>query len=135
MHVHLWREDIKSECHRQHKRYNDDFIFIFFYLRTRCLCSQKEIKMFGVFFLSESAPKRLTTPPNSKNSPKTGCAHCPQPGITDQENRNDLQLLGLSWWVWLSIGIGCLVVILLIVLVIILCKRIKRRKVREENGV
>lgn len=38
------------------------------------------------------------------------------------------QLPGLSWWVWVAIGVGCLVVVLLIVCVIVLCKRIKRRK-------
>ncbi|KAM7383271.1 hypothetical protein PAMP_002938 [Pampus punctatissimus] len=39
-------------------------------------------------------------------------------------------LLGLSWWVWVAVGVGSLVVVFLMVLVIILCKRIKRRKKR-----
>lgn len=39
-----------------------------------------------------------------------------------------LLLLGLSWWVWLAVGLGGLVVILLMVFVIILCKRVRRRK-------
>lgn len=42
-------------------------------------------------------------------------------------------LLGLIWWVWVAIGVGCLVVVLLMVFVIVLCKRIKRRKVSQDN--
>lgn len=36
--------------------------------------------------------------------------------------------LGLSWWMWVVIGVGGVVVLLLMVFVVCLCKRIKRRK-------
>ncbi|XP_036930936.1 CD4-2 molecule, tandem duplicate 2 [Acanthopagrus latus] len=73
-------------------------------------------------------PVTTTTPPlvsskNSKNDPKN-----PEtPSTSDLPNAAG-QLLGLSWWMWVVIGVGCLVVVLLMVLVIVLCKRIKRRK-------
>ncbi|XP_041797990.1 CD4-2 molecule, tandem duplicate 2 isoform X2 [Chelmon rostratus] len=36
--------------------------------------------------------------------------------------------LGLSWWMWVVIGVGCAVVLLLMAFVVCLCKRIKRRR-------
>ncbi|XP_073341937.1 T-cell surface glycoprotein CD4-like [Pagrus major] len=67
-----------------------------------------------------------TTPPpvsskTSKNSNRPSCTDC---GTISSSGL----LLGLSWWMWVVIGVGCLVVILLMVLVIVLCKRIKRKK-------
>lgn len=52
-----------------------------------------------------------------------------QPGVT---NSPFLQL-GLSWWMWVVIGVGCLLVVVLMVVIICLCKRIKRKKVSKEN--
>lgn len=51
-----------------------------------------------------------------------------QPGVTHPKLNNSL-LLGLSWWMWVAIGVGCLFVLLLIVLIVVLCERNKRRKV------
>lgn len=42
--------------------------------------------------------------------------------------RHSERSLGLSWWMWVAIGVGCVVVLLLMVCVVCLCKRIKRRK-------
>uniref|UniRef100_H3C1D8 Ig-like domain-containing protein n=1 Tax=Tetraodon nigroviridis TaxID=99883 RepID=H3C1D8_TETNG len=37
-------------------------------------------------------------------------------------------LLGLSWWMWVVIGVGCLIVLVLVVFIICLYKRIQRKK-------
>ncbi|XP_060905288.1 uncharacterized protein LOC132983068 [Labrus mixtus] len=80
------------------------------------------------------APETAASLPkqNSEVDVQPPCHNCvtnPQPKETP--------LLELSWWVWVSLGVGCLVVILLIVFVIVLCKRIRRRKreyQRRQNG-
>ncbi|XP_047454685.1 CD4-2 molecule, tandem duplicate 2 [Mugil cephalus] len=75
-------------------------------------------------------PTTPTTTSNSKSSTKIPCDHCAKPGNSGQKPSGDFQLLGLKWWVWLSIGIGGLLVILLIIFVIKTCRTIKRRKRR-----
>ena len=55
-----------------------------------------------------------------------------QPGDTKSPPKADL-VLGLSWWMWVIVGVGCLVVVLLLVVVICLYKRIKRKKVNKGN--
>ena len=43
-------------------------------------------------------------------------------------------LLGLSWWLWVVIGVGCLVVAVLMGFVICLWKRIQRKKVSRQSS-
>lgn len=45
-----------------------------------------------------------------------------------------LLLLGLSWWLWVVIGVGCLIVVVLMFFVIYLCKRIQRKKVSGQSS-
>ncbi|XP_034730196.1 CD4-2 molecule, tandem duplicate 2 isoform X2 [Etheostoma cragini] len=72
-------------------------------------------------------PVPKTTAPSSSTSSKD-VSFNPPPST-------DVVLLGLSWWMWVAVGVGCLAVVLLMVFVIVLCKRIKRRKVRMlRNG-
>ncbi|KAM9353283.1 CD4-2 molecule, tandem duplicate 1 [Symphorus nematophorus] len=56
----------------------------------------------------------------SKTCPK--CVTIPPPKAD--------RLLGLSWWLWVIVGVGCLVAVLLLVVVICFYKRIKRKKRR-----
>lgn len=65
----------------------------------------------------------LVTPQKPKDGKKETCADCG----TKTSSKDNL-LLGLSWWMWVIVGVGCLVVVLLLVLVICLYKRIKRKK-------
>ncbi|XP_008293847.1 CD4-2 molecule, tandem duplicate 1 [Stegastes partitus] len=67
-----------------------------------------------------------TTSSDSKSAKDTHKPSGKDPGAGRQPG--DAALLGLSWWVWLVIGVGCLVVILLVVLIIVLCKRVRARK-------
>uniref|UniRef100_A0A3Q3XE79 Ig-like domain-containing protein n=1 Tax=Mola mola TaxID=94237 RepID=A0A3Q3XE79_MOLML len=59
---------------------------------------------------------------NSKDFSNPSCVTNPPP-----------LLLGLSWWMWVIIGVGCLVVVLLMVIIICLYRRIKRKRVSKEN--
>ena len=56
-----------------------------------------------------------------------------QPGGPPPKSNDVLGPLGLSWWMWVAVGVGGLVVVFLMVLVIALCRRIKRRKVSKDN--
>nr|AQZ26550.1 T-cell surface glycoprotein CD4-2 protein [Lutjanus sanguineus] len=74
------------------------------------------------------APADVPSVPNqnSKDDQKKNCSTCnktPKAG----------ELLGLSWWMWVIVGVGCLVVILLLVAIICLYKRIKRKKRRLQK--
>ncbi|KAL7393882.1 hypothetical protein ABVT39_017335 [Epinephelus coioides] len=60
---------------------------------------------------------KMTAPPPTQTSKDRGVT-----------KSNDALLLGLSWWMWVAIGVGCLLVLLLIVLIVVLCERNKRRK-------
>ncbi len=55
-----------------------------------------------------------------------------RPGVTNLPSDAAL-LLGLSWWMWVIIGVGGLIVVLLMVLVICLCKKVRRRKVSVKD--
>lgn len=68
------------------------------------------------------APQTAAPPPSQTSGDKSSCSGC---GTAPPASA---LLLGLSWWVWVAGGVGCLVVVLLVVFVIVLCKRIKRRK-------
>ncbi|KAM3614518.1 uncharacterized protein V6R79_015719 [Siganus canaliculatus] len=76
--------------------------------------------------LKITEPVRVTTaapPKNPADTSKSPCSTCVSHGPPHSD-----QLLGLSWWMWVIIGGGCLIVVLLMVLVICLCKKIKRKK-------
>ncbi|XP_056236299.1 T-cell surface glycoprotein CD4-like [Seriola aureovittata] len=78
---------------------------------------------------STEAPKSSPTQ-SSKVNPKS-CLKC---GNNHQSGSGSVKL---SWWMWVAVGVGCLVVILLVVFVIVLCKKIRRRKKklqRMKNG-
>uniref|UniRef100_A0A3B4H4W2 Uncharacterized LOC102214973 n=1 Tax=Pundamilia nyererei TaxID=303518 RepID=A0A3B4H4W2_9CICH len=79
-----------------------------------------------VCFCSSEPPTTTKSPPKPNGkSEKTCDTNCVYSGNDDTSPR----LLGLAWWVWVAIGVGCLVAILLMVCVIVLCVRVKRRKV------
>lgn len=66
------------------------------------------------------APETVAPSQSSKEVLKPTCHSC--------DTHPPQLLLGLDWWAWVAVGVGCLVVVLLIVGVIVMCKRIKRRK-------
>ncbi|XP_029959042.1 T-cell surface glycoprotein CD4-like [Salarias fasciatus] len=75
----------------------------------------------------EDAKLTTTSAPVTQRGPQA-----PGPGVTADDPADvGVQLLGLSWWVWVALGVGCLVSVLLLVLAIILCQRIKRKKRRR----
>ncbi|XP_067457230.1 CD4-2 molecule, tandem duplicate 2 [Thunnus thynnus] len=63
-------------------------------------------------------------------SPSKTSKNITQPGGPPPMSNDVLGPLGLSWWMWVAVGVGGLVVVFLMVLVIALCRRIKRRKRR-----
>ncbi|XP_042278973.1 CD4-2 molecule, tandem duplicate 2 isoform X1 [Thunnus maccoyii] len=63
-------------------------------------------------------------------SPSKTSKNITQPGGPPPTSNDVLGPLGLSWWMWVAVGVGGLVVVFLMVLVIALCRRIKRRKRR-----
>ncbi|XP_044216146.1 CD4-2 molecule, tandem duplicate 2 [Thunnus albacares] len=63
-------------------------------------------------------------------SPSKTSKNITQPGGPPPKSNDVLGPLGLSWWMWVAVGVGGLVVVFLMVLVIALCRRIKRRKRR-----
>ncbi|XP_034409743.1 CD4-2 molecule, tandem duplicate 2 [Cyclopterus lumpus] len=70
------------------------------------------------------APETAPSPsPSPKDVSVPTCLDC----VTHPPPSAGL-LLGLSWWVWVAVGGGCLTVVLLMVFVIVLSKRIKRKK-------
>ncbi|XP_061574421.1 uncharacterized protein LOC133441059 [Cololabis saira] len=69
-----------------------------------------------VISVKDPAPK--TSPPSSLITTHQLCPSC---GGSEK-------LLGLSWWMWVALGVGFLVVIVLITSVIVTCKRVRRRK-------
>ncbi|XP_056301132.1 T-cell surface glycoprotein CD4-like [Pseudoliparis swirei] len=77
-------------------------------------------------------PAPETTAPPSSPSPSTSCLDC----VTRPPPSAAAPLLGLSWWVWLTAGGGCLAVVLLVVFVVVLCERIKRKRKHQvmKNG-
>lgn len=80
--------------------------------------------------VKEPAPETApSSPPQSSGDiRKPNCTDCvtqPPPDV--------ILLLGLSLWVWVAVGVGGLVVVLLMVFVIVLCKRIKRRKRKNQR--
>ncbi|XP_071325225.1 CD4-2 molecule, tandem duplicate 1 [Trachinotus anak] len=82
--------------------------------------------------VKEPAPETPTSSPtqSSKANNKKACPSCKTPHLQSVIGQ-------LRWWVWVAIGVGCLVVVLLIVTVIVLCKRTRRRKEelqRMKNG-
>lgn len=58
---------------------------------------------------------------------------CFQPGGTVQPNHWSPMLLGLSWYLWVAIGVGCLFVVVLLILVICFFRRNRRKKVSKGN--
>ena len=75
----------------------------------------------------------LLSEPETSAPAKSGGNKTSKPPSSPGNTPEGALLLGLSWWVWLAIGVGCLVVVLLMVFVIVMCKRIKRRKVSQDN--
>ncbi|CAN9513743.1 unnamed protein product [Ophioblennius macclurei] len=69
--------------------------------------------------------KPTTNAPVTKSGSK---ANQSDSGAVDHPAGGDALLLGLSWWIWVAISVGCLVLLLLSVFAIVLCQRIKRRK-------
>lgn len=55
----------------------------------------------------------------------------PSSGVIENPAHDGVQLLGLSWWVWVAVGVGGLVSLLLLVFAIILCQKIRRKKRRK----
>ncbi|XP_074539758.1 T-cell surface glycoprotein CD4-like [Halichoeres trimaculatus] len=80
--------------------------------------------------VKEPPPKPVAKP--TKKSPEVShpaCINCDTTALPSQ--------FKLSWWIWVAIGVGSLVVFLLLVVVIVLCKRIRRKKRkhhRRQNG-
>nr|AXK15891.1 T cell surface glycoprotein CD4-2 [Sparus aurata] len=88
-----------------------------------CMFSQGgEMQSHSLVITVKEPVTTTTLPPTSKTNSKNG--ESPPNGGPSAPG----PLLGLRWWMWVVIGVGCLVVVLLMVLVIVLCKRIKRRK-------
>ncbi|XP_022612384.1 T-cell surface glycoprotein CD4-like [Seriola dumerili] len=76
------------------------------------------------------APRSSPTQ-SSKDNPKSPCLKC------GNNHQSGSGFGKLSWWMWVAVGVGCLVVVLLVVFVIVLCKKIRRRKKklqRMKNG-
>ncbi|TNN54526.1 hypothetical protein EYF80_035229 [Liparis tanakae] len=78
-------------------------------------------------------PAPETVAPPSSSSPSTSCLDCEYHlrsllGVARPPPSAAAPLLGLSRWVWLTAGGGCLAVALLLVFVVVLCERIKRKK-------
>ncbi|XP_039973543.1 uncharacterized protein LOC120784115 [Xiphias gladius] len=70
---------------------------------------------------ASKTPISSLTPTQGSNVYRdTSCLHC----STDTEP----SVGQLSWWLWVLVGVGCLVVVLLTVSVIVFCKRIRRKK-------
>uniref|UniRef100_A0A3B4Z8S0 T-cell surface glycoprotein CD4-like n=1 Tax=Seriola lalandi dorsalis TaxID=1841481 RepID=A0A3B4Z8S0_SERLL len=89
-----------------------------------CTFSHKKVTYSEDLVIEVKAPKSSPTQ-SSKVNPKS-CLKCSGSGSVK-----------LSWWMWVAVGVGCLVVILLVVFVIVLCKKIRRRKKklqRMKNG-
>ncbi|KAM7421103.1 hypothetical protein PAMA_015328 [Pampus argenteus] len=72
---------------------------------------------------NESLDLTVTDLTSTSQTPKVTSVQTPPSSVASE-------LLGLSWWMWVAVGVGSLVVVFLMVLVIILCKRIKRKKKR-----
>ncbi|XP_014056028.1 uncharacterized protein isoform X2 [Salmo salar] len=68
--------------------------------------------------------------PNSDVNTVTTCYHCTK---GSQQPDEGMSMLGLSLWVWVAMGAGCLVVILLLVTIVLLHRRNKRMKRRDRK--
>ncbi|XP_064804761.1 uncharacterized protein LOC135522438 [Oncorhynchus masou masou] len=71
--------------------------------------------------------------PNSDVKTVTTCNHCTK---GSQQPVEGVSMLGLSLWVWVAVGAGCLVVVLLLVTIVLLYHRnkiIKRRARKVKN--
>uniref|UniRef100_A0A3Q4H080 Ig-like domain-containing protein n=1 Tax=Neolamprologus brichardi TaxID=32507 RepID=A0A3Q4H080_NEOBR len=86
-----------------------------------CMCGQRNIKM--CVFVLQSLQLQQSHQPNQTAKVRKPATH-----VRGNDDASP-GLLGLAWWVWVAIGVGCLVAILLMVCVIVLCVRVKRRKV------
>lgn len=79
---------------------------------------------------SQSLTITVKEPPTTTKSPPKPDGKSEKTCDTCGNDDASPGLLGLAWWVWVAIGVSCLVAILLMVCVIVLCVRVKRRKKR-----